>query len=121
MIVTTEHIFDECVPRVYPWDVFENIYEGQTRYCNDIDFYDTGITHLPDNMIYEGHLDLEDNTDIIELPDNMTVDGYLDIRRTKISKLPNHLKVRCWLNTEDTGICSIPDTVEVGGVTYLDN
>jgi len=92
MLVTTKHIFDDCIPRVYPWDVFDWIEEGQTEFYGNLSFHESSITHLPNNMKVEGWLDLT-NTNITKLPDNLYVGGNLYIERTNITNLPNDLRL----------------------------
>jgi hypothetical protein len=60
-----------------------------------------------------------DNTKITSLPDNLKVGGSLDLNATPITSLPNNLKVVGYLNLSKTKITSLPDDLQVGGSLYL--
>jgi hypothetical protein len=68
----------------------------------------------------KGDLDLG-NTKITSLPDNLKVGGYLDLGYTPITSLPGNLKVGGGLDLGDTPVNSLPDNLEVGGNLYLGN
>ena len=65
-----------------------------------------------------GDLDLED-TKITSLPDNLKVGGDLNLRGARITSLPENLIVGGWLDLYGTPITSLPDNLTVGGSLYL--
>jgi len=117
MIVTTKHVFD-VYREFYPWDIFPWLYEGQTEYGISLDFKNTNITHLPDNMVVHGDLNL-DGTHIARLPDNLTVRGYLGLYgNTELTELPRGLTVDQFINIRGCNIVDLPDDLYVGGCIY---
>jgi len=127
-------IFNDSKPKIYPWDIFDWVKEGQTEYDGYLNLRNTDITHLPDNMTVSGCLSLYcadithlpkslsvfgdmsiRNTNITHLPDNLEVGGNLDIRNTNVTQLPDDLYVGDDLYIEDTNITNIPEGVFIGG------
>ena len=66
----------------------------------------------------EGDLDLSD-TKITQLPDNLKVGGSLILRNTPITTLPSNLSVKGHLDLDDTKITQLPDNLKIGGSLYL--
>lgn len=62
----------------------------------------------------KGSLDLY-NIPIISLPDGLIVGGELDLRKTKITTLPNNLKVKRDIDLSGIPIESLSNGLEVGG------
>ena len=67
----------------------------------DLNFFNSKITSLPDNLQVGGFLSLS-NTQITSLPDNLQVRGDFFLRDTKITTLPDNLKVGGGLDLENT-------------------
>jgi hypothetical protein len=68
----------------------------------------------------KGDLDLR-NTKITQLPQGLKVGGDLDLRNTKITQLPQGLKVGGNLHLENTKITQLPQDLKVGEYLYLQN
>jgi hypothetical protein len=68
----------------------------------------------------KGDLNLSD-TKITSLPDNLKVEGKLDLFRAQITSFPNNLKVGGDLDLNSAKITSLPDNLKVGGTLYLSN
>lgn len=85
----------------------------------DLDFSNTPIQSIPDNLKFvDGRLNLF-NTKIKSLPDNLTVNGTLDIRNTKLTKLPDNLTVN-QLYVDDTLLINqLPKNLKVTDVVYI--
>jgi hypothetical protein len=79
----------------------------------NLDFHETDITSLPDNLKVGGDLILDD-TPITSLPKGLEVEGDLSISNTKITTLPDNLKIGHRLSLDDTPITSLPKGLEVG-------
>ena len=77
------------------------IRDGSPYYNGDLDLRGTGITSLPDGLVIDGGIDLENCTGITSLPEGLVVRGSLDLY--------------------GTGITSLPDDLTVGGSLYLEN
>lgn len=96
------------------------IRDGSPYYNGDLDLRGTGITSLPDGLVIDGGLDLENCTGITSLPEGLVVEGSLDLYGTGITSLPEGLAVGGSLYLENcTGITSLPDGLAVGGGLYL--
>lgn len=54
-------------------------------------------------------------TKITKLPDNLVVNGWIGLENTKISKLPKNLTIKDNLYINDSGINNLPDDLKVGG------
>ena len=92
------------------------IRDGSPYYNGNLDLRSTGITSLPDGLVVDGVLDLENCTGITSLPEGLTVGGDLDLYGTGITSLPEGLAVGGSLYLENcTGITSLPDGLTVGG------
>ena len=85
----------------------------------DLDFGNTPIQSIPDNLKFvNGRLNLF-NTKIKSLPDNLTVNGTLDIRHTKLTKLPDNLTAD-QLYVDDTLLINqLPKNLKVTDVVYI--
>ena len=66
----------------------------------------------------QGDLDLS-GTKVTSLPEGLKVGGHLYLEGTKIKSLPEGLKVGGDLVLSGTEIKSLPDGLEVGGHLYL--
>ena len=96
------------------------IRDGSPYYNGDLDLRGTGITSLPDGLVIDGGLDLENCTGITSLPEGLVVGGSLDLYGTGITSLPEGLAVGGSLHLENcTGITSLPDGLAVGGILDL--
>ena len=96
------------------------IRDGSPYYNGNLDLCGTGITSLPDGLVIDGGLDLENCTGITSLPEGLVVGGSLDLYGTGITSLPEGLAVGGSLYLENcTGITSLPDGLAVGGGLYL--
>ena len=96
------------------------IRDGSPYYNGDLDLRGTGITSLPDGLVIDGGLDLENCTGITSLPEGLVVGGSLDLYGTGITSLPEGLAVGGGLHLENcTGITSLPDGLAVGGILDL--
>lgn len=92
------------------------IRDGSPYYNGDLNLRGTGITSLPDGLVIDGGLDLENCTEITSLPEGLVVEGSLDLYGTGITSLPEGLAVGGSLYLENcTGITSLPDGLAVGG------
>ena len=69
------------------------------------------------NIYFRGNLDLQ-RTRITKLPNNLKVGGWLNLEGTSIRELPDNLRVKGGLNLQRTQITKLPDNLRVGG--YLD-
>jgi len=67
----------------------------------------------------KGYLNLN-NTKVSYLPDGLKV-GWLDLENTPINSLPEDLKVDSYLNLNKTYITNLPKGLKVGGALYLRN
>jgi hypothetical protein len=61
------------------------------------------------------------NTKITSLPNDLKVGGYLELSDSKIETLPIGLKVGGDLYLNDTQITSLPNDLEVGGSLFLND
>ena len=96
------------------------IRDGSPYYNGDLDLRGTGITSLPDGLVIDGGIDLENCTGITSLPEGLVVRGSLDLYGTGITSLPDDLTVGGSLYLENcTGITSLPDGLAVGCSLYL--
>jgi len=68
----------------------------------------------------EGDLNLS-GTKITSLPEGLKVGGYLNLSYTKITSLPEGLKVGGFLELSDTKITSLPKDLKVGRYLELRN
>ncbi|GEM_PF-262391 len=89
----------------------ENVLEG------DIDFSRLDISCLPDNLIFEGNLDLSGCKNLTALPRGLVVNGSLNLRGcSQLNALPSDLQVSGNVDLEDcTGLRSLPYDFEVQG------
>ena len=87
----------------------------------DLEFDNTPIQSIPDNLKFVGGgLNLF-NTKIKSLPDNLTVDGSLDIRHTKLTKLPENLTVIYLFVDSRLLMNQIPKNLNVSEIMYINN
>ena len=82
-----------------------------------LDFSNTPVASLPDNLNVERGLDLDD-TQISYLPDNLSVGRNLYIEKTQITSLPDNLSIRGSLYLRNTPINSLPDSLRIVGKIY---
>ena len=61
------------------------------------------------------------NTKVSYLPEDLKVGGWLDLRNTPITSLPKDLKVGGHLFLENTPITTLPEDLNVGKDLYLGN
>ena len=92
---------------------------GWPYYRGNLDLHGTSITSLPDGLVVDGNLDLEDCTGITSLPNDLAVGGLLDLSGTGITSLPNDLVVGGNLDLYNTSITFLPNDLTVGGNLYL--
>ena len=59
------------------------------------------------------------HTNITKLPDNLTVKGFLDLSGTNITQLPDNLTVNGNLYLSCTSIAKLPKNLKIGGGLYL--
>jgi hypothetical protein len=117
-----------AIQQIHKW--FESVGEERSKRYNvdsnlniifngSLDLQAMNVAELPKNniMTVTGYLDLS-NTKITELPDNLRVGGYLNLRGTKIKKLPENLTVGGNLYLEGTSIVKLPRSLKVKGEIY---
>ena len=98
------------------------IRDGSPYYNGNLDLRGTYITSLPDGLVVDGSLYLENCKGITSLPEGLVVGGILDLCGTYITSLPDGLVVGGSLDLENcTGITSLPEGLTVGGGLYLHN
>lgn len=84
----------------------------------DVEF--SGISSLPDNFKANSSLFLTSCRDLKILPKNLKVGGVLSLSFCPIKTLPAGLGVGDNLLLEGTKITSLPDDLKVGGTIYTD-
>ncbi|MFA5025425.1 MAG: PcfJ domain-containing protein [Candidatus Shapirobacteria bacterium] len=84
----------------------------------DVEF--SAISSLPDNFKTNASLFLSRCKNLKTLPKNLKVGGVLGLSFCSIETLPNGLEVVDNLLIEETKITSLPDDLKVGGIIYTD-
>lgn len=82
--------------------------------------FNAKLLHAPEVMTdedlnVEGSLNLFNNSKITSLPDNLKVEGSLYLGSTKITSLPNNLQVGGGLHLSYSQISSIPNNLQAEG------
>ncbi len=97
-------------------------YDLLQRDFRSLDFTGTPIKRFPDKIHWiNGSLEF-DETDIEYLPDNLTITGYLSLNHCKNFKtLPNNLTVKHTLYCHDTPITSLPAGLSIGENLIINN
>ena len=78
----------------------------------------TGITRLPDGLHVKGNLILDPNTTV--LPRGLRVDGHLSAFWSKITEVPNDIKVGRGMSFPST-LLRLPDNMTLEGFTMDEN
>ena len=87
----------------------------------NLEFSESPITSLPDNLKVGGDLSLVECPNIINLPQNLTVGGLLDLTGSvKVNALPKGLSVGKNVFASSTSIDSISPDIQVKGSLYVD-
>jgi hypothetical protein len=128
-IGTIEKIFnfleekeDKELPR--RWKTFQELYthpDGiQYRHEGDLDFRDSNITKLPNDLYVDGFLILDRCKSLKELPSKLYVGKSLNVMRTTIKKLPDNLYVEGSLSLDfNREISEFPNNLYVGRNLYI--
>lgn len=85
-----------------------------------IDLEYSAIESLPDNFKTKAGLFLTGCKNLKTLPKNLKIGGVLSLSFTLIETLPEGLEVKDNLLIEGTRITSLPDDLKVGGIIYTD-
>ena len=67
------------------------------------------------------HLLLDGSSKITSLPNNLKIGGTLNVSYTSITSLPDNLKIGENLFINDTPLTSLPDNLQVGGNLMLNH
>ena len=76
-----------------------------------LNLYATKITSLPDNLFIDGWMDISSSKMITKLPNGLRVRTFLDMANTNITELPNDIMIGQELNMTNTKITSLPDNL----------
>ena len=101
----------------FPETPITSLPDNLTKVGGDLYLFSTKITSLPNNLIVEGNLDLT-NAPITTLPSNLTVEGDLTLYNTKITSLPNNLKVGGELYLQYTPLSEKSPKNKIGAFFY---